>query len=339
MRLSNGEIIYTDPLNADTDGDGLKDGEEIIPQFKFADSSGIGLPGFPCGIYFKMNSDPTMSDTDGDGYNDKEDLDPLYHDYLNGLLYQSEKKMGIGYDGQSLADDLKTNDFTDSDLLKINHLFSYQNSLSENELEFDFRFMCNTFFAYGSYDMVNQLIDTFIYGSDQTISINTKDGLKQIPCYSNELLLQKVYEDEQVQKYIEYTKNEFINQIMKNDGNLILAKRNMEQIIEDSKVYKIAFSRNNSSYLFGGLTISINDLWGSNVCITNYSSNGTNFSGTLHFTLYDHFGLDKPDVEKIYGDLAGFRAWFELQHNKKYSSKFQPYINLMEYDVYFEGSF
>lgn len=36
MRLSNSEIIYTDPLNADTDGDGLKDGEEIIPQFKFA---------------------------------------------------------------------------------------------------------------------------------------------------------------------------------------------------------------------------------------------------------------------------------------------------------------
>ena len=44
MRLSNGEIIYTDPLNADTDGDGLKDGEEIIPQFKFVNSSGIGLP-------------------------------------------------------------------------------------------------------------------------------------------------------------------------------------------------------------------------------------------------------------------------------------------------------
>lgn len=37
MRLSNGEIIYTDPLNADTDGDGLKDGEEIIPQFKFVE--------------------------------------------------------------------------------------------------------------------------------------------------------------------------------------------------------------------------------------------------------------------------------------------------------------
>ena len=59
MRLSNDEIIYTDPFNLDTDGEDLKDGEEIIPQFKFADSSG-----FPCGIYFKMNSDPTMSDID-----------------------------------------------------------------------------------------------------------------------------------------------------------------------------------------------------------------------------------------------------------------------------------
>ena len=29
IRLLTGEIIYTDPLDADTDGDGLKDGEEI----------------------------------------------------------------------------------------------------------------------------------------------------------------------------------------------------------------------------------------------------------------------------------------------------------------------
>mgnify|MGYP001406871161 CR=1 FL=1 len=71
--------------------------------------------------------------------------------------------------------------------------------------------------------------------------------------------------------------------------------------------------------------------------LTDYSSDGKKFSGTLHFTLYEHFGLDKPDVEKIYGDLAGFRAWFELQHNKKYNGKFKPYINLMEYNVYFEG--
>lgn len=64
MRLSNDEIIYTDPFNWDTDGEGLKDGEEIILQFKFVNGFGIVLANFSLGIYFKMNSDPTMSDTD-----------------------------------------------------------------------------------------------------------------------------------------------------------------------------------------------------------------------------------------------------------------------------------
>lgn len=41
IRLSASEIIYTDPLNADKDSGGLKDGEKIIPQFKFIDSSSI----------------------------------------------------------------------------------------------------------------------------------------------------------------------------------------------------------------------------------------------------------------------------------------------------------
>ena len=104
MRLSNGEIIYTYPLNADTDGDGLKDGEEIIPQFKFADSSGIGLPGFPCGIYFKMNSDPTMSDTDGDGIPDIEDTAVSEKGVGNGIIGKltivSSNNNGI-WDGHS----------------------------------------------------------------------------------------------------------------------------------------------------------------------------------------------------------------------------------------------
>lgn len=76
MRLSNGEIIYTDLLNADTDGDGLKDGDEIIPQFKFVNSSIIGLSLDSCGIYFNMNSDPNMSDTDGNGMKDINDSIP-----------------------------------------------------------------------------------------------------------------------------------------------------------------------------------------------------------------------------------------------------------------------
>lgn len=73
MRLSNGEIIYTDPLNADTDGDGLKDGEEIISQYKLFSGPSSGFLETPYTIYFSMKSDPTMSDSDGDGILDKDD--------------------------------------------------------------------------------------------------------------------------------------------------------------------------------------------------------------------------------------------------------------------------
>ena len=51
MRLSNCEIIYTDPLNADTDGDGLKDGEEIISQYKLFSGPSSGFLETPYTIY------------------------------------------------------------------------------------------------------------------------------------------------------------------------------------------------------------------------------------------------------------------------------------------------
>ena len=86
------------------------------------------------------------------------------------------------------------------------------------------------------------------------------------------------------------------------------------------------------------MMFSIHSLWGSYITITDYKFDGTCFSGNLHFTLYDHFGLDQPDVEKMYVYLAGFRSWFILQHHKKYEGKYKPFINVMEYDIPFGGS-
>jgi hypothetical protein len=61
------------------------------------------------------------------------------------------------------------------------------------------------------------------------------------------------------------------------------------------------------------------------------------FSGTLHFCIYDHFGLDQPDVEKTYVNLAGFRAWYVLQHYDYFNGSFVPFVTLMEFDVPFES--
>ena len=52
----------TDPLNADSDGDGLLDGAEDINRNGFRDAN---------------ETDPNLFDTDGDGLNDAEDSQPL----------------------------------------------------------------------------------------------------------------------------------------------------------------------------------------------------------------------------------------------------------------------
>ena len=61
----------------------------------------------------------------------------------------------------------------------------------------------------------------------------------------------------------------------------------------------------------------------------------TGFKGTLHFIIYDHFGLDKPDIEKFSSGIV-FRSWFMLQHWKKFNGKYRPFVTIMEFDIPFE---
>lgn len=86
IRLQNGKllrdvdsdgIIFTDPANPDTDGDGLLDGKEIDPTPQLHTIPEFALPSSSCGpvqskpsYYFKAISDPRKKDSDGDGYAD-----------------------------------------------------------------------------------------------------------------------------------------------------------------------------------------------------------------------------------------------------------------------------
>lgn len=96
MRLSTGEIIYTDPLNADTDGDVLKDGDEIIQQYKLFSGTSSGFLETPYTIYFSIKSDPTMSDSDGDGIPDIEDTAPFAKGIYYSNYYNMLEKWKIG---------------------------------------------------------------------------------------------------------------------------------------------------------------------------------------------------------------------------------------------------
>jgi hypothetical protein len=86
------------------------------------------------------------------------------------------------------------------------------------------------------------------------------------------------------------------------------------------------------------MTIATNDIWAWSVDITEYDFDGINYKGKYTITLYDHFGLDEPDVNysKRYGNLSGFRAWFILQHLKRFAYK--PFITVIKLTKPFAGS-
>lgn len=98
-----------------------------------------------------------------------------------------------------------------------------------------------------------------------------------------------------------------------------------------------------------GLTISVNDVWGYTIYVKNYVLlSGGQFSCTLSFSMFDHFGLNAEDFRKgvVFKDflaqtakrmLAGFRAWFFLQHYTGFKGKYKPFITRMNFEEEFTG--
>ncbi len=123
--LTNGEErrLGTDPENPDTDGDGLKDGEEVN-RYRTnplqVDTDGDGLKDGDEVLVYK--TDPTKSDTDGDGLSDGDEVlkyhtDPLKLDtdgdgLIDGdevLKYHTDPlKVDTDGDGLSDWDEVKT---------------------------------------------------------------------------------------------------------------------------------------------------------------------------------------------------------------------------------------
>ncbi|WP_276302612.1 hypothetical protein [Halorussus lipolyticus] len=63
IKTGDGDRVYTDPYDADTDGDGISDGKEVADH----------IAHYVDGGYFELESDPTEVDSDGDGLDDYEE--------------------------------------------------------------------------------------------------------------------------------------------------------------------------------------------------------------------------------------------------------------------------
>jgi uncharacterized protein (TIGR03034 family) len=246
------------------------------------------------------------------------------------LIYQSARKEGLDAYGNQ-ANDMKTNDFTKDEILAINSMFRFQFYNSDNsEILFsEFKLMATELFARGEMDdVVLDMINHF----------KTGEGAD----YSNDILTKHVSEHKTTKAYIKLVESALIKELVKNNGNLSALKYNENtketntfyKYIQKKAVYPVFHSKKD---IIGGLTITINDTWGNSIEVKDYSVETNRFKGNLHFRIYDHFGLDQPDVEKKYVNLAGFRAWFMLQHYNQYKGKYKPFKTIIEIDVPFEG--
>lgn len=77
-----------------------------------------------------------------------------------------------------------------------------------------------------------------------------------------------------------------------------------------------------------GLTFAIHDTHSYKIFIDDYKLLCNNkLNAKLRIEIYDHFGLDREDIEK-FKLWAGFRAWYILQHVRGY----KPFITQMIYN-------
>ncbi len=100
IRLKNGKVIYTDPYEADTDGDGLLDGEEIIPEIVFTPIS-LTLKKSSYRFYYNWKSDPTNPDSDGDGIGDAKDDFPKIKNYVEVVGLSNRQFVPIRYNNRT----------------------------------------------------------------------------------------------------------------------------------------------------------------------------------------------------------------------------------------------
>jgi hypothetical protein len=232
------------------------------------------------------------------------------------LLAESDRKPRVGYDGVSLADDMKYNDYSESYYRSITWMCKHDPLLtaSDSDLFANMRVLA---FSTSVGDLgrnISKMIDKFESGTGGE--------------YSDAGLTEMVRNHKAIIKFIQGVKDKF-NDLLRKKTDIKSSDRIPEYRLPHPKFD--GYTTN----LLNGLKIAINDVWAYTVELVNFemiSTSSYNFG--IKITLFDHFGLDKPDLEKFSG-LAGFRAWFILQHIRGY----KPFVTKIEFKTQNSNTF
>ena len=255
---------------------------------------------------------------------------------VNGKIYQYERWPGKAEGPTSgTARDMLIGDKSKSAIYDVNQFYgetldvyifnhSWLSRLKEKAKD-----LANIF-TPGDRSMYPVVLDMFNHFLDGTGSD-----------YRNPVLTQKVINHASTQNYIDTAKQQVINYIKSHNGNPygLIDDASIEGILNNCKP---AFDT--SADRWNGLTVAINDTWGNYIELKNYQLNGSSFSGTLRFTIYDHFGLDDDDVSidgslshLLIGNDIGFGAWYILQRYSGFNQAYKPFITYFETEISFSG--
>ena len=245
-------------------------------------------------------------------------------------IYQTKNTYRYNCDG-CLPEDLEYDDISENDLKAMDWInwsdFVFTTPAKFRSLWED---MATTLFSTEPLQtVVLDMIEHFMSG----------DGSN----YSNSTLTEKVLEHESTQNYITAVKNCIAQLLCQYNGDIRVLtytagnrdNNPLVKLMQTNKIYQPVY--NTVSDKINGLTICIDGLWGNQIEVKEYNKTGNSYSGTLVFTLYDHFGLDAADVEK-YGFLAGFKSWYILQHNEEYNGEYKPFVTVINFEVPFSGT-
>ncbi|TAJ15222.1 DUF3289 family protein [Marinilabiliaceae bacterium JC017] len=90
--------------------------------------------------------------------------------------------------------------------------------------------------------------------------------------------------------------------------------------------------------VLSGETIATNDIWATEVHLKDFKLKGEDYTISYEVTLWDHFGLDKSDLEKYFNIIGQarltFSLWFTLQHLRGY----KPFITKITFQKQFSGN-
>jgi len=282
-------------------------------------------------------SDPCLEDTDGDGLDDLLDNNPIDSTVHEFLIYESEKNdIDLKTCGElNRPEDFQYADKSKGDLEDMSWI-NWADFLLKNENDYETSWKLLVWLL-SSGDMVEvslDMVNHFMVGTGED--------------YHNNTLTKEVENHINTHKYVDAVIEIFENLIKSNNGKIFPIKYNrgsrndcfMVNEMKDKEVYEPIYND-----YFSGLGICVDSLYGNKIEVTSFKFDGKNYEYTLHFTMYDIYGLGSDDLTDNaakflpqFGFLDGFRSWYILQHYNKYQGNYQPYISYMEFDKTFEGT-